>query len=232
MMVGSSTHTESDSVGLPRARFAIVLLLLLGLLFWLIGPGTHVGGRFTLELTGGAVLLIAVMATTAEKRHRRTALIFGILAALLNGTTMFGFRPLGLEFGPIMSVLFAGYTTLLLLGGVMRSRRVTGDVLAGALAAYIMAGLTFAVIYGLIEVGAPGAFNLASGATASFPDLVYFSFVTLLTIGFGDVTPALPLVRAVTVFEGLFGVVYTTMVMASLVAAYLQHRGGQEPPGA
>jgi hypothetical protein len=46
------------------------------------------------------------------------------------------------------------------------------------------------------------------------------------------VTPALPLVRAVTVFEGLFGVVYTTMVMASLVAAYLQHRGGQEPPGA
>ena len=51
-----------------------------------------------------------------------------------------------------------------------------------------------------------------------------FSFVTLLTVGFGDVTPALPLARAVAVFEGLFGVAYTTMVMAALVAVYLESR--------
>ena len=62
---------------------------------------------------------------------------------------------------------------------------------------------------------------------AAFPDLVYFSFVTLLTIGFGDVTPAAPLARAVALLEGIFGVIFTTVVMAALVAGYLRHREGR-----
>lgn len=122
-------------------------MLLLSLLFWLVGPGPSGDSRGVRELTGGAVLLIAIAAATEDKRRRRAAVIFGGLAALLNGTSFWGFRPLGLELGPDMSVLFAGYTTVLLLGGVLRSRRVTGDVLAGALAAYVMAGLTLALIY-------------------------------------------------------------------------------------
>jgi voltage-gated potassium channel len=97
-------------------------------------------------------------------------------------------------------------------------------VLAGALAAYIMAGLAFAVAYGVIEGRVPGAFNIGGLGDASFPDLVYFSFVTMMTIGFGDVTPVAPLARAVVLFEGLFGVVFTTIVMASLVAGYLRYR--------
>ena len=48
--------------------------------------------------------------------------------------------------------------------------------------------------------------------------------MTLLTIGFGDVTAAAPFARAVVLVEGLFGVVFTTVVMASLVAGYLRHR--------
>ena len=122
-----------------------------------------------------------------------------------------------------MAALFAAYATFRSLGVVLRSRRVTGDVLAGALAAYVMAGLSFAIVFGVIEAGAPGAFRAASSQTV-FADLVYFSFVTLLTVGYGDVTPALPMARALTLFEGLFGVVYTTMVMAALVAAYLEGR--------
>jgi len=70
----------------------------------------------------------------------------------------------------------------------------------------------------------PDAFLTSTAAPASFPDLVYFSFVTLLTIGFGDVTAAAPFARAVVLVEGLFGVAFTTVVMASLVAGYLRHR--------
>jgi len=87
-----------------------------------------------------------------------------------------------------------------------------------------MAGLAFAVAYGVIESRMPEAFQVAAGSPASFSDLVYFSFVTLLTIGFGDVTPVAPPARAIVLFEGLFGVVFTTIVMASLVAGYLRHR--------
>jgi uncharacterized membrane protein len=111
-----------------------------------------------------------------------------------------------------------------MLTGIVRSERVTGNVLAGALATYIMAGLAFAVVYGVIAGRRPDAFQSGTAATASFPDLVYFSFVTLLTIGYGDVAPAAPVARAVVLVEGLFGVVFTTVVMASLVAGYLRHR--------
>ena len=55
--------------------------------------------------------------------------------------------------------------------------------------------------------------------------------MTLLTIGFGDVTPVAPLARAVVLFEGIFGVVFTTIVMASLVAGYLRHRSQSLTPG-
>ena len=81
-------------------------------------------------------------------------------------------------------------------------------------------GLAFAVAYGVIENVRPGAFETAKALPASFPDLVSLSFVTLLTIGFGDVTPLAPLARALVLFEGLFGVIFTTVVMASLVAGY------------
>jgi voltage-gated potassium channel len=97
-------------------------------------------------------------------------------------------------------------------------------VLAGALASFMMAGMAFAVVYGVIEARLPGAFAAPGLEPAAFPDLVYFSFVTLLTIGFGDVTPVAPVARAFVLFEGLFSVIFTTIVMASLVAGYLRHR--------
>jgi hypothetical protein len=125
--------------------------------------------------------------------------------------------------GPGSAALFAAYATLRAVRVIVRSRRVTGDVLAGALAAYVLAGLAFAIVYGVIEVRSPGAFRTGADAV-TFSDVVYFSFVTLLTVGFGDVTPAAATARAVAIFEGLFGVAYTTVVMAALVAAYLDGR--------
>jgi Ion channel len=216
-------------IGLPHARFGVVLLLLLALLLLLVGLDLDLGSTRLLDAASVAILIVAIAAAADERRSRRKVIALGVLAAALNGGTLSGFRPAGIEIGPAVSALFAGYTTWLLLGGVVHSKRVTGDVLAGALAAYVMAGLAFAMVYGVVEARVPGSFNLPGGGAASFPDLVYFSFVTLLTIGFGDVTPAGPVVRAVVLVEGLFGVAFTTIVMASLVAAYLQQsRSGPE----
>jgi voltage-gated potassium channel len=229
---GAHTDEKRDTARFvpPRARFTAVLLLLLGLLFWLIGPGGSVAPRVQVDLAGAALLLVALAAATEEPRRRRRAILFAAVAALANGGSLAGFRPLGLEIGPGMSVLFTAYAAWVLLAGVLNSRRVTGDVLAGALAAFVMSGLTFALVYGIIELHAPGAIHVPHGGGASFGDLTYFSFVTLLTIGFGDLTPVLPMARAVTVFEGLFGVAYTTMVVAALVSSYVSHRNARPGP--
>jgi voltage-gated potassium channel len=211
-------------IGRPHARFGIVLLLQFGLMFWLVAFDRGRDIRHLLDLTGVIIPLFAIGVATTRKRERRIAFALAMAAMAFSGSALSGFRPGNLDLGPLLAAAFSAYSTWVLLEGIVRSERVTGDVLAGALAAYITAGLAFAVVYGVIENYVPGAFETARALPASFPDLVYFSFVTLLTIGFGDVTPTAPLARAFVIFEGIFGVVFTTVVMASLVAGYLRHR--------
>jgi hypothetical protein len=214
----------ANRVGLPRARFTAVLVLQVATLFCLVAFEAGRDMRLLLGLTSIVIPLSAIAVATDRKRERRTAFALAFLAVATNGSALSGFRPFNFELGPSLSVLFCAYTTWLVMAGVLRSPRITGDVLAGALASFVMAGLAFAVVYGIIEGHTPGAFQSAGTSAASFSDLAYFSFVTLLTIGFGDVTPVAPLARAVVLFEGLFGVVFTTIVMASLVAGYIRHR--------
>ena len=207
-----------------RERFAVVLLLQFGLLFWLVAFDRGRDMRMLVDITGVAIPLFAIAVVTERRRDRRIAFALATGAMLFSGGALSGIRPGGGAVGPILAVVFSAYATWRMLLGIVRSQRVTGNVLAGALATYIMAGLAFAVVYGVIAVRRPDAFVTAAAVPATFPDLVYFSFVTLLTIGFGDVTPAAPFARAVVLVEGLFGVVFTTVVMASLVASYLRQR--------
>ena len=218
----------ADSPTFLRARFGAVLLLQFGLLWWLVAFGAGRDPRILLDITGVAIPLFALAAITERRRDRRIAVVLAALAIAFSGGGLSGVRPGGFDVGPLLAVVFSAYATWRMLVRIIRSERVTSDVLAGALATYIMAGLAFAVVYGVSTNLRPQAFLTASGAPASFPDLVYFSFVTLMTIGFGDVTPAGPIVRAVVITEGLFGVVFTTIVMASLVAAYLRHQEREE----
>jgi hypothetical protein len=215
---------DAERIGLPRARFSVVLVLQFVLLFWVVASDRGRDQHVLLDLTSVIIPLSVTLVAANRKWERRTAFALAGAAVVLNASALSGLRPLAAEFAPLLSVAFSAYTTWLLMAGVVSSRRVTGDVLAGALAAYVMAGLAFSVVFGVIETRVPDAFLVNGAGPASFPDLVYFSFVTLLTIGFGDVTPAAPLARAVVLFEGLFGVVFTTIVMASLVAGYLRHR--------
>jgi voltage-gated potassium channel len=214
-------HRAPPAIGLPRARFVTVLGLLLLLLVVEVSAGLRQASPVLTGLWSSVILVVAIVTATEDRRSRRTGLTLAALAILSNGASLAGYRPWGLSPGDALSSVFAGYATWRLFMGVVRSKRVTGDVLAGALAAYVLAGMSFALIYNLVDTRWPGSFATADGRPTAIPDLLYYSFVTLLTIGFGDVLPATGPVRAITILEGLFGVVYTTVVMAALVAAYL-----------
>jgi hypothetical protein len=219
-------HRARAAIGLPRARFVTVLVLLLLFVVVEVGVGLR---RTSPVLTGvwsSIILVVAIVTATEDRRSRRTALTLAALAILSNGASLAGYAPWGLSPGSALSAVFAGYATWRLFVGVVRSKRVTGDVLAGALAAYVLAGISFALVYHLIDTRSPGSFTTADGQPPAISGLLYYSFVTLLTIGFGDIVPATGLVRAVTLIEGLFGVVYTTVVMAALVATYLGQQAG------
>ena len=91
----------------------------------------------------------------------------------------------------------------------------------------VLVGLTWAFAYGLLETIQPGSIRGLESAlgSADFSGLLYFSYITQLTIGYGDITPVSAVARVLAVLEGLAGMIFTTVVLATLVAGYLLHRG-------
>jgi hypothetical protein len=206
----------------PRPQYFIVLCCLAALLVLPAVVSAFAGPGRALSLLGLLVPVLAVAAASDTPRHRRTAIVLAVLCAATNAEGLAHLTTLPPEVGAAAALLFLGYTTYLLLNGVLRSRRVTSDVIAGALASYLMIGLTWAVAYGLVEAIVPGSINTPAGARVDLQTLVYYSYITLMTIGYGDVTPVTAAARTLAVFEGLVGVAFTTVILAALVAMLLR----------
>jgi len=201
-------------------------LLLILVLAPAIQHETHPAMTRMLGGLGLFVPILAVAAAEEERRSRRFALGLAIACALTSADTMVGFSHLPPQIGIGVCLIFLAYTTFRLLMGVVRSRTVTGDVIAGALSSYLMVGLTWTFAYGLLETVRPGSIQGINEGSAllDFPTLLYFSYITLLTIGYGDITPLTAVARMMAVIEGLLGMTFTTVIMAVLVAGHLRHR--------
>ena len=179
-----------------------------------------------LSLLGLVIPVLAVSAAGDSGRHRYAAVGIALLCASVNADAIVRFVPIPPQIGIALCVLFLAYTTLRLIAGVVRSRTVTGDVIAGALSSYMMVGLAWAFAYGFLETVRPGSIHgSAEGSSLlDFPALLYFSYITLLSIGYGDIAPLSATARMMAVLEGLVGMTFTTVILAVLVAAYLMNR--------
>lgn len=136
------------------------------------------------------------------------------------------FRWLNWWQGTLRSSLLSNWATIfaalaiivVLLAQVFRSGRVTHVRIQGAIAAYLLLGAIWANAYHITEMVHPGSFALPNGEMLSAIDWVYFSFVTLTTVGYGDITPVLPIARTLAVGEALTGQLYLAVMIARLVA--------------
>ncbi len=108
--------------------------------------------------------------------------------------------------------------TLVLLAQVFRSGPVTSYRVQGAIAVYLLFGVGWAHAYHLTGILHPGSFNATGGEMSNVLDWTYFSFVTLSTVGYGDITPVRPIARVLAMGEALTGQLYLAVLIARLVA--------------
>ena len=101
-----------------------------------------------------------------------------------------------------------------------RTDQIDSELLCGAIGAYLLLGVFWAETYDIIRTVAPAAFAGPGGTVPNQSALLYFSFTTLTTTGFGDITSVNPIVRMWTVFEAIIGTVYNATVVARLVSLY------------
>ncbi|PWV54938.1 potassium channel family protein [Nocardiopsis sp. L17-MgMaSL7] len=125
-------------------------------------------------------------------------------------------------------VLFQGYLILKLLVFVFTYRRrhrgETGpQLIMAAVCAYLLLGGVFAALFGIVEALWPGSFedSLSSGTAVDWQDLTYLSFVTLVTLGYGDLVPVTPWARSLATAEAVAGTLFLTTVIARIVGAYV-----------
>jgi hypothetical protein len=124
--------------------------------------------------------------------------------------------------------LFLNLTLYLCWKQVMFSGRVDSNKIIGSICIYILLAVIWAFAYLIVEMFVPGSFNgLKIGLwQENLEALVYYSFVTLTTLGYGDITPIQPLVRFMAYLEAITGIFYTTVLVASLIGMRLAHHSG------
>ena len=116
-----------------------------------------------------------------------------------------------------------------LIRHVARSKDVTATLILSAINGYLLMGLLGALILdiadiaggNLIDATAPSAIDFGGGTAATFHDYLYFSFVTLTTLGYGDITPVSPAAKSICIVIAVAGQFYLTILVAMLVGKYL-----------
>ena len=208
----------TDDRGLSIFLAALVAIIVLPAL----GP-VGLPGRF---LGDALVSLMLVSGAAAVADRSRAILIVSVIAvpALLVRWTSWLFPTADLAVWRGISTL-ATLVVLcwVVLALVLRRGPITARRIQGAIAVYLLLGFIWAQAYELVTLWHPGAFTGAVDGSGSLP-WTYYSFVTLTTMGYGDIMPVHPLARAVAVLEALTGQLYLAIMLARLVSLELQSR--------
>jgi len=219
--------------GQPRGTdppFGLILLAIVTIFVLEPHVADRAGGSLAVRLSAMGLTVPVVVVGLLQLRERKRWWVVGvtILVALLNGGGMVRLTYLPPQVGVAAALALLLWATSHVFRRVLQSRTVTPRVVAGALSAYLMIALSYALAYGAIEVTWPGSIHVtpAAGgsATVDVHTLMYFSGVTIMTIGYGDVTPVAPIARTLVVLEGLTGIVFTTVVLGALVSALIESR--------
>lgn len=99
-------------------------------------------------------------------------------------------------------------------------REVMTEVVLAATALYLILGSAFAALYGVIFWFDPGAFTSATGGAVGWQQLLYYSYITLTTVGYGDVLPVGHVAQSVAAFEAIAGTLYTILLLSRLVGLH------------
>lgn len=209
-----------------RRRFAILFGSLLLTLVAVPLRATLGGGLDLVDVLLALNLLAALLGTSGERGWRPLA----VLAVLF-----FASRAIHLALGSesVLSASEAFWTGACLLacistlGFVLRGRTVDSERIFAALGVYLLAGIVFGVTYRLLDGLEPGSLRTsgadgAEPAAASLGTCIYFSFVTLATLGYGDVVPASELARTLAILEAVGAQLYVAVLVARLVGLYVR----------
>jgi hypothetical protein len=211
--------SEADvDAHLPAYRFGIVLALLFVTFIFMASGATGDWVPFVVVVLQGATLLAALAAAGAPRRLWRIAVVV-VVVALITGTTVW---VSGIDGGTgtlfVLNALLVAGAPIVIARALVRRRVIDIQTVLGALCIYVLLGMLWAFMFAAMGDIQNQAFFAQSNVKGTVADYLYFSFVTLTTTGYGDLTAAGGLGRAVAVLEALLGQLYLVTIVAVIVS--------------
>ena len=184
--------------------------------------------RLLTSLLYSLLMIAGVVSMSRHTAIRFAAGITAVVAITLRWLKHIMPTPEIVKLGTLAVLVFMIMLTVVILTKVYGKGRVTTHRVKGAIAVYLLFGMTWSFLYGLLDLLLHDAFNLAVALDIDDPgrleSFTYFSFITLTTLGYGDITPVHPVARLCVVIQALFGQLYPATLLARLVSLEITSR--------
>jgi len=198
-----------DRYGVALALIALTIVVDFSL------AGTTSGAVLGVVLGGGTLLFVLTTSDASARLVAATRLFVGVAIAIAVIAGLAGDSARVQALIPLAGGALAFVAPLAIINRLRQHTTITLHTVFGALCLYLLAGLFFAYVYAFTDAVAGPVF--ADTPVAGLPDTVYFSFITLATVGYGDLAPGTELARMLAVSEGIGGQLYLVTAIAVLV---------------
>ena len=221
------SHNQPGWFHVNRFSFLLVSIVL----FLILRPFVEgfVRISFLMEIFISAILLSGIYAVSEDRLSLVVALVTGVPALFANWCFQLLKIPSLFLIHQISGGLFFAAATIIIVRHLINQKVITADLIWGAVCGYFLIGFMWGDIYSILETIQPGSFNLGQQQTPDIDSFIYFSFVTLATLGYGDIVPLTEQAQSLTIIEAVMGQMYLAVNIAALVAIRISQSRSRDP---
>jgi voltage-gated potassium channel len=222
------TSDSIEKLSQSKQRFLILLCLILGLLVLVPILNRFVAAHIFLDIFLTAIV-ISMVYTISHKKGHVIAGVFLAVVMLASMWLQYAYPNKGiLAIGMIAGVIFIAVVIVNILRFMFKSEEINREIIYAAILLYLLTALMWAFVYTFLELIDPASFNIDLSQPEGYLLVFqYYSFVTITTLGYGDITPVTEVAKAFSVLEAVFGQLYLVVVVAWLVGMHVSKKSKQ-----
>ncbi len=205
-----------------KDRFLFLLISILCLL--VIAPifKGFVGIRILMDIFTTAILISGVYVVSKKRYVPLTAALLALPMLVSIWTNRFVEIPSLVLVGDCFGIAFIVFLVVVILSFIFREQEVTSNVIYGAIVVYLLIAIMWAFVFSVLESIHPGSFAVGEDQIEAGRSLfIYYSFVTITTLGYGDITPITPTANSFSFLEAITGQIYLVVLVARLVGIHI-----------
>ncbi len=212
-------------------RFGFLLISILIMLILRPFVEGYIGLQALLAIFMSAIVISVLYAVSEQKRVLMIALAIAIPTLIIKWSSYFvNISAIHLA-SDVIGVVFTVYATIIILSYVFSEKKISADVIFAAISGYFLIGLMWAFIFSALEFLIPGSFQGPQVEASRLSHAYYYSFTTLTTLGYGDITPVSAPARSFSVLEAITGQLYIAILIAGLVGIKISQSLEQRSTG-